>query len=53
MSPNGGGDPQGELATAIESSFGSFESLNRLFPKLLELDLVQAGLGFVFIKEET
>jgi superoxide dismutase, Fe-Mn family len=27
MSPNGGGEPQGELADAINSTFGSFESL--------------------------
>jgi Fe-Mn family superoxide dismutase len=27
MSPNGGGEPQGELAEAINSTFGSFDSL--------------------------
>ena len=27
MNPNGGGEPVGDLATAIESSFGSFENM--------------------------
>lgn len=31
MSPNGGGKPQGALATAIDSSFGSFEAFKNQF----------------------
>ena len=33
MSPSGGGEPNGELATAIESSFGGFEEFKTLFSK--------------------
>lgn len=31
MSPNGGGNPSGELATAINSAFGSFEAFKNKF----------------------
>ena len=31
MSPGGGGEPKGELLTAINSSFGSFEKFRELF----------------------
>ena len=33
MSPNGGGAPTGELASAIESAFGSFEGFKDVFSK--------------------
>ncbi|MDA7730602.1 superoxide dismutase [Flavobacteriaceae bacterium] len=33
MSPSGGGEPSGELATAIKSSFGSFEEFKAIFSK--------------------
>ena len=33
MSPSGGGSPSGELATAIDDSFGSFESFKDAFSK--------------------
>ncbi|WP_086475698.1 superoxide dismutase [Arenibacter amylolyticus] len=33
MGPNGGGEPKGELADAINSSFGSFESFKDAFAK--------------------
>ncbi|MCO5233444.1 MAG: superoxide dismutase [Chitinophagales bacterium] len=33
MSPNGGGLPKGELATAIDSSFGSFDAFKEQFAK--------------------
>ena len=33
MSPNGGGEPSGALASAIESSFGSFSEFKTLFSK--------------------
>lgn len=33
MSPNGGGTPSGELASAIGSTFGSFEALKEEFSK--------------------
>ena len=33
MSPDGGGEPSGELAAAIESSFGSFEEFKAQFSK--------------------
>lgn len=33
MSPNGGGTPQGELASAIDAAFGSFEAFKEKFNK--------------------
>ena len=33
MSPNGGGEPTGELATAINAAFGSFENFKNEFSK--------------------
>lgn len=33
MSPNGGGNPQGELAAAIDSAFGSLDSMKEAFAK--------------------
>ena len=33
MSPNGGGNPTGELATAIDSAFGNFENFKDIFAK--------------------
>lgn len=33
MSPNGGGKPKGELATAIDAAFGSFEAFKDAFSK--------------------
>jgi len=33
MSPNGGGAPAGELASAIDSAFGSFDSFKETFSK--------------------
>ncbi len=33
MSPNGGGAPTGELATAIDAAFGSFDAFKELFNK--------------------
>ena len=33
MSPNGGGEPTGELADAINSAFGSFEEFKNAFSK--------------------
>ncbi|HPR59027.1 MAG TPA: superoxide dismutase [Bacteroidales bacterium] len=33
MSPNGGGEPEGKLAEAISSTFGSFENFKNIFEK--------------------
>ena len=33
MSPNGGGAPSGDLATAIDASFGSFDAFKETFSK--------------------
>ena len=49
MSPNGGGEPTGALADAINTAFGSFEDLKILLPKLQLPDLARDGHGFAFI----
>ena len=33
MSPNGGGEPTGDIASAINSTFGSFAEFNDAFAK--------------------
>ena len=43
MSPEGGGEPQGELASAIASAFGSFAGFKEKFSKLAEVR--SAGVG--------
>ena len=45
LSPNGGGQPVGELATAIEAKFGSFDAFKEEFAKLAQLASVLVGLG--------
>ena len=47
MSPNGGGQPSGDLADAINSSFGSFEEFKTHFQILRLHSLAQVGLGCV------
>ncbi len=46
MSPNGGGEPQGELASAIESTFGSFEDFKT---KLKTTGVNQFGSGWSWL----
>ena len=46
MSPNGGGEPSGALAEAIESAFGSFESFKDLFSKAAA---TQFGSGWAWL----
>jgi Fe-Mn family superoxide dismutase len=46
MSPNGGGDPSGALATAIESSFGSLDDFRKKFE---ETGAAQFGSGWVWL----
>lgn len=43
LSPDGGGEPEGELAEAIKQSFGSFEEMKE---KLSELSIGQFGSGW-------
>lgn len=45
LSPNGGGEPTGELADAINSKFGSFEGFKKNLQKQLQLVSVQVGHG--------
>jgi superoxide dismutase, Fe-Mn family len=46
MSPDGGGEPQGELAQAIDSAFGSFDSFKE---KLKETGVNQFGSGWAWL----
>ncbi|MNQ70192.1 Superoxide dismutase [Mn] [compost metagenome] len=46
MSPNGGGQPTGELLTAIETAFGSFEEFKAKFSKA---GLTQFGSGWAWL----
>ncbi len=46
MSPNGGGQPTGELASAIEKDFGSFEEFKAKFAKA---GATQFGSGWAWL----
>jgi Fe-Mn family superoxide dismutase len=46
MSPDGGGEPEGELAEAINSAFGSFDDLKA---KLKETGVNQFGSGWSWL----
>ena len=46
MSPVGGGIPSGDLATAIDSAFGSFEEFKNLFQKA---GMTQFGSGWAWL----
>ncbi len=46
MSPDGGGEPQGELASAIDSAFGSFADLKT---KMKETGVNQFGSGWSWL----
>ena len=50
MSPNGGGEPKGELMAAIEASFGSFNEFKTKFAKAGATQFGSGWLGFVFTK---
>lgn len=47
LSPNGGGQPTGELADAITSKFGSFDSFKEEFAKAATTRFDLAGLGLL------
>jgi Fe-Mn family superoxide dismutase len=46
MGPNGGGEPTGELATAIDKKFGSFVAFKETFSKAAA---TQFGSGWAFL----
>jgi Fe-Mn family superoxide dismutase len=46
MSPNGGGEPSGELADAINAAFGSFDSFKDAFSKAAK---TQFGSGWAWL----
>lgn len=46
MGPDGGGDPSGHLATAIEEGFGNFEGFKELFAKA---GMTRFGSGWAWL----
>ena len=46
LSPNGGGKPNGELASAIDSAFGSYEAFKEAFSKAAA---TQFGSGWAWL----
>jgi superoxide dismutase, Fe-Mn family len=49
MSPDGGGEPEGDLAAAIESSFGSFAEFQA---KLKDAGVNQFGSGWAWLVQD-
>lgn len=46
MAPNGGGEPDGDLATAIEKTFGSFEQFKE---KFTQSAMTRFGSGWAWL----
>lgn len=50
MKPNGGGEPQGDLASAINEAFGSFDSFKEEFAKAAA---TQFGSGWAWLVKDS
>ena len=48
LTPNGGGEPQGELASAIQRDFGSFEGFKKQLTKAAEMSMGSGWAALVW-----
>ena len=51
MSPNGGGEPTGELAQAINDAYGSFDGFKDAFSSAAKTRFGSDGHGYVMVEK--